>query len=629
MAPVNIEQSISQVAQLIAANRLAEAEGLCRQVLAGAPDDPAALNQLGVIATRSGHAPQGTELIRRAISFAPARADFHFNLSQALMAVGAMAEAETALRQSIQLAPDFAPARQNLGALLAQQNKLPEAQEHLRIAIALRPNHPATYVNLGRVCRWQQRLDEAIECYRKAIDVAPGFAGAYSALGSALREAGRIGEAVAAFRKAVELKPDFREAHSNLVYAMHFDPDTDPQANFQEHLRWAARFAEPLKGSIAPHTNDRDPDRPLRIGYVSPDLMNHVVGSFMEPIVEQHDHARYQIVCYSDVPAPDDLTRRLMLHADLWRQTSNLSDEQLAQQVRNDRIDVLIDLTLHMRRSRLAMFARKPAPVQITHLAYCATSGMSAMDWCITDPHMSPPGLNDRWFTEKLLRLPETYWCYRPSATSPPVGPLPAAQLGYVTFASLNTFAKVNHRVIELWAQVLQAIPNSRLAVHATMGDANAAARKMITDAGIAPDRLTLLGREQRDQYLELYNRIDIALDPFPYGGGTTSLDALWMGVPLVALAGQAALSRTGVTLLDNLNMGELIAQTPQQYVEIAARLASDVRMLAELRHNLRQRLTQSVLMDAPRYTRNLENAYREAWKLWCRASFNPPPPSA
>jgi len=621
MPPPDIQQANSQAAQLIAANRLPEAEAICRQVLAASPNDPVALNQLGVIATRTGHAPPAIELIGCAISVSPNNAEFHFNLSQAQMAIGAMANAESSLRRAIALSPDFAPAQQNLGAILAQQNRLAEAEEHLRAAIALRPNDPTTYVNLGRVCRWQQRLEEAIECYRKAIEVAPNFAGAYSALGSALREAGRIGEAIAAFRKAVDLKPNFREAHSNLVYAMHFDPDTDPQANFAEHLRWAAKFAEPLRQTIQPHSNDRNPDRRLRIGYVSPDLMNHVVGSFMEPILEQHDHSRYEIFCYSDVAAPDDLTQRLMRHADVWRQTASLSDEQLAQQIREDRIDVLIDLTLHMRRNRLTVFARKPAPVQITHLAYCATSGMSAMDWCITDPHMSPPGMNDQWFTEELLRLPESYWCYRPSATSPPVGPLPALQNGYVTFGSLNTFAKVNSRVIELWKEVLDAVPNSRLMVHATMGDANAAARKVFTDAGIAPDRLTLVGRAQRDQYLDLYNRIDIALDPFPYGGGTTSLDALWMGVPLVTLAGQTALSRTGVTLLWNLDLTHLVAESPQQYVQIAASLAADVTTLAELRASFRERLSQSVLMDANRYTRNLEEVYRAAWEQWCAAS--------
>ena len=618
MPPLDASQANSRAAQLIAANRLAEAEALCRQVLTAAPNDSIALNLLSVIATRTGRLPQAIELIRGAVAANPTKAEFQFNLSQALMASGAMAEAESALREAVRLAPEFAPARQNLGAVLAQQNKLPEAEEHLRAAIALRPKDPGTYVNLGRVLRWQQRLDEAIECYRKAIEVDPTFAGTYSAIGSALREAGRIGEAIAAFRKAVALKPDFREAHSNLVYALHFDPDTDADTNFQEHLRWAAKFAEPLRASIAPHTNYRNPDRRLRIGYVSPDLMNHVVGSFMEPILEHHDHSHYEIFCYSDVPAPDDVTERMMQHADVWRQTSNLSDEQLAQLIRDDHIDVLVDLTLHMRRNRLAMFARKPAPVQITHLAYCATSGMSAMDWCITDPHMSPSGMNDKWFTEKLLRLPESYWCYRPSATSPPVGPLPAEQRGYITFGSLNTFAKVNQRVIELWAKVLQAVPNSRLAVHATMGDANLAARKMFTDAGIGPDRLTLLGREQRDQYLDLYNRIDIALDPFPYGGGTTSLDAVWMGVPLVTLAGQTALSRTGVTLLQNVGLLELVAHSPQQYVEIAAELAGHPAKLRELRQSLRHRLTQSVLMDAPRYTRNLEDAYRSAWKHWC-----------
>jgi len=551
------------------------------------------------------------------------KAEDYFNLSQTLMAQGQSAQAEAALREAVRLKPDFAAAVVNLGAALAQQGKMPKAEAAFREAIRLRPDDPALYVNLGRVCRWQQRIDEAIDCYQRAIAINPQFEGAYSALGSGLREAGRISEAVAAFRKAVELRPDFRIAHSNLIYAMHFDPLTEPAENFAEHLRWAAKFAEPLRSTIVPHANDRNPDRRLRIGYVSPDFKNHVIGFFMEPILERHDRTKFEVYCYSGVGRPDEATARLQRHADVWRSTAawDSNDEQLAQLIRQDQIDILVDLTLHMASGRLAMFARKPAPVQITHLAYCATSGISAMDWCITDAQMSPPGLGEQWFTEKLLRLKESYWCYRAPPGSPEVGWLPAERNGQVTFGSLNSFAKVNPQVIALWAAVLQAVPNSRLMVHATMGDANAAARKMFTDAGIDPQRVTLIGRQQREQYLEQYNQIDIALDPFPYGGGTTSLDALWMGVPLITLAGKTGLSRTGVTLLSNLNLPAWIAEMHEQYVQIAASLASDVPRLAEVRATLRPRLQGSPLMDEEGYVRNLEAAYRHAWQEWTRSA--------
>jgi len=242
---------------------------------------------------------------------------------------------------------------------------------------------------------------------------------------------------------------------------------------------------------------------------------------------------------------------------------------------------------------------------------------MSAMDWCITDPHMSPPGLNDQYFTEKLLRLEQSYWCYRPSATSPNVGPLPAQARGSITFGSLNAFAKINERVIELCKRILDAVQNSRLIAHAIGGDENQPARDRFTSFGIAPERLSLVGRKPRDGYLDVYNSIDIALDPFPYGGGTTSLDALWMGVPLVTLAGTLPVGRTGVTLLNQVGLTELIAQTPEQYIQIAAKLAADLPHLSSLRAGLRGRLQASALMDAPTYVRHLEAAYRSAWQRW------------
>ena len=469
-------------------------------------------------------------------------------------------------------------------------------------------------MNLGGVCRLQNCLDEAVLCYRRAIEIDPNRAAAYNALGSALRESGEIGSAIASFKKAVELQPGFRVAHSNLVYAMHFDPDMTPEENFAEHLRWGSKLAEPLKAAIRPHGNTREPGRRLRIGYVSPDLRNHPVGLFMEPVLQRHHRGEFEIFCYADVRGNDELTQRLRSHADVWRETAGLRDEQLAQLIRNDGIDILVDLTLHMLHNRLLVFAQKPAPVQITHLAYCATSGMSAMDWCITDRHMSPPGVYERYFTEKLLRLGESYWCYVAPANGPAVGPLPASRNGFITFGCLNSPAKLNDRVIELWSRVMGAVAKSRLVIHA----ASDSVRERFIKAGISADRISIHSYLPRGAYLNLYNQIDIALDPFPFCGGTTSLDALWMGVPLVTLAGQSPLSRTGVTLLTQIGEMDLIAANAEQYVRIAVDLTDDLMQLAKLRGGLRERVTRSSLMDAARYTRDLEAAYRLAWKEWC-----------
>jgi predicted O-linked N-acetylglucosamine transferase (SPINDLY family) len=529
--------------------------------------------------------------------------------------MGRFDEAAEALREAIRLQPSLAPAHMNLGAVLAQQGQLEAATAAFETAATLAPADPRPLVNLGHCFKRRDRIDESIAAFRKAVALAPDLAQAYSMLGSSLREAADISEAIASFRKAIAIRSQYREAHSNLAYAMHFDPDATPESVLAEHRTWAGRFAEPLRQTIRPHDNDRAPGRRLRVGYVSPYLGNHVIGFFMEPILLNHNRADFEVFCYSDGYLNDAVAERLRGVTDVWRQTTGMGDEDLARLIRDDRIDVLVDLTLHMRGSRLTLFARKPAPVQISHLAYCGTSGMSAMDWCITDANMSPPGLNDAFFTERLLRLPQSYWCYRPPSAGPEIGTLPAEKNGVVTFGSLNSFAKVNDRVIALWRQVLEAVPGSRLLVHALGGEANRIARARFARLGVAPDRLTLVGRQPLESYFNQYNAIDIALDPFPYGGGTTSLDALWMGVPLVTLAGRMPVGRTGVTLLSNVGLSDLIANGPAEYVHIAAGLAANLQRLAELRRVLRGRLESGPLMDARRYTRDLESAYRSAWQ--------------
>lgn len=603
---------------LISAGKFAEAETVCRQILKDFPRDPTALGNLGIVATHVGQLPVAVDLLRRAITGSPWSAWHYYNLSEPLRRLGQLDDAAAALREAISLDPKMVTAYVNLGWVMAQKSMYDEATAAFEKAVELSPDDARVHMNLGHALRRRQELERAIFHLRRALELDPKLPEAWAMLGSALREAGEIGQAIEAFRKAIEVNPAFREAHSNLCYAMYFDPAAQPAEILAEHRAWAAKFAEPLAGTIQPHTNDRNPDRPLRIGYVSHDLSQHVVGWFMEPILRNHDRANYNVICYATGRNDDELSKRLREHVSGWRIAHGMNDEQLARLIRQDQIDVLIDLTLHMRGSRLTMFARRPAPVQITHLAYCGTSGMTAMDWCITDPQLSPEGLNDSFFTEKLLRLDGSYWSYEPSADSPSVGPLPATSRGYITFGSLNAFSKTNDRLIQLWRQVLDTVPNSRLMIHALGGDKNQGARKRFTDAGIDPARLTLVGRQSRNEYLNQYNAIDIALDPIPYGGGTTSLDALWMGVPVITLAGTLPVGRTGVTLLNQVGLSEWIAQSPEQYVELAARSAGDLPKLAELRQNLRQTLSKSILMDAPRYVRSLESAYRFAWQKWC-----------
>jgi predicted O-linked N-acetylglucosamine transferase (SPINDLY family) len=358
---------------------------------------------------------------------------------------------------------------------------------------------------------------------------------------------------------------------------------------------------------------------------VSPDFRNHAESFFTVPLLSAHNHQDFEIFCYADVACPDGITARFRGCADVWRDIAGLTDEQLAQRVRRDKIDILVDLTMHMARNRLLAFARKPAPVQVCWLAYQGTTGLSAIDYRLTDPHIDPPGLFDGCCSEEPVRLPDAFWCYDPAASEPAasgtaVSALPVLEKGHVTFGCLNNFCKVNGPVLSLWAQVLKAVDRSRLVLLAAEGSARRHTLDLLEQEGVPPGRVTFVGRVPRPRYMELYHGIDIGLDTFPYTGQTTSLDAFWLGVPVITLVGQTPAARAGLSLLSNLGLPELVAQAPEQFVIIAAGLANDLPRLKDLRATLRDRLQNSPLMDAPRFAGNVEAAYRNMWQRWCTA---------
>jgi predicted O-linked N-acetylglucosamine transferase (SPINDLY family) len=395
-------------------------------------------------------------------------------------------------------------------------------------------------------------------------------------------------------------------------------PQPDPQTLFLEHRRWAERHAAPLAAEARPYANDPAPDRPLRVGYVSPDLREHPVASFLTPVLAHHDRSRFHVTCYADVARPDGVTRHLQTLADAWRDLPGRSDAQVADLIQADSTDILVDLAGHTACNRLLVFARKPAPVQVTHFGYPNTTGLSTMDYRISDRYADPPGRTEAYHTEELVRLPEVAWCYRPLA-APEVTPLPARAAGHVTFGSLNNLAKITPQAIALWSELLRAVPGSRLVLLTGAGSqADQRLHDLFGQHGIDRARLELLGRRPRDRYLALYQEMDIALDPFPYNGGVTTCDALWMGVPVVTLAGESYVSRQGVALLSNLGLDDWVAGAPDAYVDIATRWAHDVEGLGRLRAGLRERMTNSPLTDGLRFTRFLAEAYRWMWQRWC-----------
>ena len=598
--------------------KLDETVACCRRAVELNPDYAEAYNNLGTAFTIQEKLDEAVACYRRALELKPDNAEAHFNLGKARQNQGKLEEAVASYCRAIELKPDYTMAHFNLGKVFHDQGNVGEAVACYQRSVQLKPDFAEAHYNLGNSFLGRRELDEAAACYRRALESKADFAEAHFNLGNVLMDQAELDEAIACYRRAWELKPDYAMAQSNLVYALNFSPDYDAEAIYEEHRHWNQRHVEPLAPFIVPHGNDRSPQRRLRVGYVSPDFRGHPVGLFLLPLLEAHNHRDFEIFCYASQDVSDGITQRCRAAADAWRNVFDFSDEQLADAIRQDRIDILVDLTMHMAKGRLLVFARKPAPVQVTYLAYCGTTGLRVMDYRLTDPYLDPPGDSGRCYSEQSVWLPETYWCYRPTVEAPPVDGLPAMPAGAVTFGCLNNFCKVTAPTLAAWSRLLQAVPGSRLLVHAHPGKHRDRVWDFFTKQGVSAERVTFAGKLPIMDYFRAYERIDVALDPFPYGGGTTTCDALWMGVPVVSLAGQTAVGRGGLSILSNLGLTDLVARDCEQYVRIAADLANDLPRLGQLRATLRERMQNSPLMDAPRFAGNIEAAYRAMWQRWC-----------
>jgi len=611
------EQAFQLAVRRHQAGQAREAEGLYRKILQENPNHPDALHLLGLLMQQSGHAAEGAELIRQAIRINPAVADYHNNLGNALKDQGQLAQAMASYREALRLRPQFAEAWHNLGTALQQRGDLDEAIAAFRQALSLRPSFAEAHYCMGNALKDDDRWDDAIAAYRRALELRPDFSMALNNLGTSLRDTGLIDEAIDCYRRAVALNASSRAA-DNLLYALYFHPADDPARIRSEHELWNKRVISPRLGPPTPHSNVPNVDRRLRIGYVSPDFRDHSQSMFMTPLLSHHDHGRFEIFCYSDVVRPDALTDRLRPYADRWQSIVGLPDQQVADLIRHDGIDVLVDLTLHMSNNRLAVFARKPAPVQVTWLGYPGTTGLDTIDYRFSDPYLDPSEDDEKFYSEQTLRLPESFWCYDPLTHGPPVNEAPFLTNGWITFGCLNNFAKVNDRVLDLWGRVLSALPDSRLLLLAPPGSSRDRVLARLGRHGVDSGRVEFVGRQPRPKYLETYHRIDVGLDSFPVNGHTTTMDALWMGVPVVSLAGRTAISRGGLSVLSNIGLPDLMAHAPDQFVNIAIDLARNRVRLSELRSTLRQRMQSSPLMDAGRFAGHIESVYRSIWKTWC-----------
>ena len=530
-------------------------------------------------------------------------------------------EAADHYRQALAFDPGLAKAINNLGRIYELRGRNAEAAECYEHAINCEPALPHPYINLGNLLQRSNNLDAACERYDAALALEPGNWRAHNNRANVLLERGEHAAARAGFAAALALRPDDPVAASNKLNCDIEARASAPAGLFEDYLEWGRRFADPLAAEIPVHDNVPDPQRKLRIGYVSPDFRKHAMGYFLEPLIEFHNTDAFEVYCYSNWPRPDTMTERFKSLAHEWRDIASVSNADVARQIVDDRIDLLVDLAGHSSDNRLLIFARKPAPLQFTYLGYPNTTGVAAIDYRITDGLADPPGMTEANYVETLLRLPDSMWCYRAPEYMPEVGPLPVVAAGHVTFGSFNGFMKVNEGVIDVWAKLLNTVPGSRLLViTVALGQTQARLRAAFAERGVDAGRLELHPKVSVDDYLALRNRVDIALDSFPMNGGTTTCDSLWMGVPTVTLAGRVFVARAGVSLLSTVGLPELIADTADEYVAIAAALATDLPRLRLMRAGLRKRMRDSPLSDAPRFVSNLERLYRDAWNTWCAA---------
>jgi predicted O-linked N-acetylglucosamine transferase (SPINDLY family) len=641
------------------AGRLKEAEELYRRVLDADRRHAEATHALGVLALETGRLRESLELLRRAVMLSPLVSLFHCNLAEALRRTGDLQAAAQAATRAVQIDPQSGNGYLALGSVLRDATQYQESAVAFLRAIERDPTNHRAYNNVGNVLGRLGKKDQALDAYARGAAAAPNSHEILVNWALSLQEWGRASEALPKAQQAVQLAPRDASArhalwrcagtlfdpddlgradsavatlrtaagaatldpqtHSSLLFMMLHEPAFGDDEVFRAHTAWAARHAPPL---AAPRRHERDAsvDRPLRIGYVSPDLREHPVTYFIEPLLANHTRD-FEVFLYSNLePAQHDpVTARIKSYGHTWREVAGIGDAQLARVIdEHDRIDILVDLAGHTANHRLRLFGGKPAPVQVTYLGYQATTGLSAIDYRLTDSLVDPPGLTEPFHTEQLRRL-DAFMCYRPPDFAPDVAPLPMLVQSdrSITFGSYCKVEKISRSTLDLWAAVLKRVPNARMIAFAFAFDDPAIVRRfleLMAQRGVEPGRLQTVGRQPLRPYLQSHERVDVILDTTPFSGHTTTCHALWMGVPTITLAGGRYASRMGLAVMTHLGLSEFVAQSLEQFVDIADRLAGEPDHLAELRRTMRGRMNASPLLDAARFTDQVEGLYRQIW---------------
>ena len=558
----------------------------------------------------------------RSLAINPNAVDVLLNLGIALQGLGQLDRAIQCYTRILDIDSDHHEAHINLGVCLRDVGKCAAAIERFLRAASIQPNNAAGPINLGITLATMGKLEQAVTSYQHALTIQPENTDAHLGLGNALKDQGHLEEALDAIRRALELDADRALAHNNLLFIHNYLADQPAERLLAE----AQRFGDMVARLAKPYTewpNLPDPNRALRVGFVSGDLSGHPVGYFLEGVLAalaSEATGKLELYAYPSILRDDETSKRLRASCKAWHSAVGLSDAALAQRIREDGIDILIDLSGHTANNRLPVFAWKPAPIQVSWLGYFATTGVAAMDYFVADPWTLPPD-QEAFFTEKVWRLPETRLCFTPPNANLDVNALPALNNSYITFGCFNNLSKMNDAVVQLWARVLNAVPASRLFLkYQQLAEASVrqSTRERFAVHGIAAERLIFEDYVPRANYLAAYHRVDIALDPFPFPGGTTTVEALWMGIPVLTLSGERFLARQGVGLLMNAGLPDWVASDHDDYVARAVTHASDLQKLAALRAKLRQQVLASPIYDAPRFAKHFEAALRGMWLAWC-----------
>ncbi len=613
---LTLQQALEIAVQHHNAGRLPEAEGIYQQILQTVPDQPDTLHLLGLVSHQMGKNDIAVELIAKALAIKPDFAEAHYGLGLSLHSLGNLDEAVASYQKALAINPDYIEAHNNLGSAFKDLHKLDDAIASFGKAIALKPDHANALFNLGNAHHYELRnLGEAVANYQKALTIKPDFVEAHNNLGNALQDLGKLDESMASYRKAMTIDPNYTDAHSNLIFIQDLISDVDQVTQQAERKRWNDKFILPLADRIKPHTNNRDPERRLRIGYVSADFRRHSACQGFASLILDHDRDQFDVICYVGNTTSDAITKSLRSAATLWRPTTGMSDEQLAQSIRDDAIDILVDLSGHTGSNRLTVFGHKPAPLQVTGVGHLPP-GLTTIDYRLTTKLATPPE-EENVYPEAPIYL-KTFFGSMMLPDIPSVGPSPCVENGTITFGGLGRLNKVSDDVFALWAKVLLNVSGSRLLLKYSQLD-NPSIRRRIKDVfsgfGIAEDRLILLGKTNQREHLEAYRRVDIALDSFPHGGGITTLESLWMGVPVIGLVcSNSVTQRVAKFICQPVGLEDWIVNDTDEYLNRAVKWAGRKDDLLKIRQDLRQR-TSDCYSD---FTPDVEKSYRLIWKRWC-----------